>query len=204
MQKRSIESNKYFPGLKRVRQKTDSYCGPAVIEMLASFIGVYVNQNKLVKICGFEKKIKKLGINIRDLAKAVKIMVPEGTFWFKENATAKNLDELVNTYKIPVGIEWQGVFRDSTDKNFPDDGHYSIVTYVNRGENKILISDPFRGFAKVDREFKLDFFKRRWWDTNEVRDPKTKKEMVVKDHHMMFIITPKEVTFPEELGMKRS
>jgi len=43
----------------------------------------------------------------------------------------------------------------------------------------------------------------RWWDTNDFPDPLTGKEHLVEDRQMMFIITPKEVTFPRLLGMQR-
>lgn len=191
-----------FPELKRARQKTDSYCGPATLEMLASFIGVPLNQNRLVRLSKMEKKIVKHGMNIDDLARATKITIPQSSFWCKEKATANDLDLLINTYRFPVGVEWQGVFED-TDKNFPDDGHYSVVTYINRKENKIMLADPFRQFAGADREFKIDFFKRRWWDTNGIRDPKTKKIRYKTDKNMIYIITPNDATFPLDIGMKR-
>jgi ABC-type bacteriocin/lantibiotic exporter with double-glycine peptidase domain len=200
MQKRSSD-HKYFPKLKRVRQKTNVYCGPAVIEMLGSFIGKYVNQNKLVALCKFEEKIVKYGLSIEDLAVAVKIMIPNASFWYKENSKINELDRLVNFYKYPVGVEWQGVFEEYSDG---ENGHFSVVTHIDKKKKIILLSDPYRRFAKIDREFKLDLFKKRWWELNEVEDPKTKRVKMVKNVRMMFILTPKDATFPKSLGMKTS
>ncbi len=171
--------------------------------MLASFIGVRVSQVKLVGSANIDKKIAKYGSNIGDLAKATKKAIPQGVFWYKEKTSVIDIDRIVNKYKFPVGVEWQGVFREDTDKNFPDDGHYSVITYFNRKENKLCIADPFRDFAKEDRNFKIDYFKKRWWDFNEIKNLKTKKMKQVKDTRMMFVITPKDETFPKEIGMKR-
>lgn len=203
MQKRSSD-HKYFPKLKRARQRTDSHCGPAVIQMLASFVGVRISQLRVVQIVKAEKRIKEHGTIIADFSKATKKLVPNSIFWYKEKSTISDLDKIVNKYKYPVGVEWQGVFRKDTDKNFPDDGHYSVVVHVNKGKNKIFIADPFRDFWNLDREFEIDFFKKRWWDFNEIKMPKLKKLKVVKDVRMMFLITPKDATFPKTLGMKTS
>lgn len=189
--------------MKRVRQKTDAFCGPAVLEMLAGFIGFSINQNRLVRLSKMEKRIDRYGMNVQDLGKALKIVIPDVAFWYKENSKIGDLDQLVNEYKFPVGVEWQGVFEEYTEKDFPDDGHYGVVTHVDKKKNVIFISDPFRRFAMKDRQFKLDFFTRRWWDSNEIRDSKTNKVKEYKDNHMMFVITPRNHTFPEEVGMTR-
>ncbi len=168
--------------------------------MLASFIGVNIKQNKLVAICKLEKKLVKYGANINDLGKAVKKAVPGGEFWYKDKSSIKDIEDIIKKHKFPVGVEWQGVFEEHTDG---DDGHHSVVTHIDRTKNLIFISDPFRRFALVDRKFKLDFFKKRWWDFNEIKNPKTKKMEQVKDIRMMFVVTPKGKTFPKEMGMKR-
>lgn len=201
MQKTSV--NRHFSEMKRTRQKTDAYCGPAAMEMLASFIKISINQNKFVHLSKMDKKINKYGMNINDLGKGLKTVSTRCSFWYKEKSTTKELSKLVNDYKYPVGVEWQGVFEEYTEKDFPDDGHYGVVTYINSKRNKIYISDPFRRFAMKDRIFELDFFRRRWWDFNELKDHKKGKMVQVKDHHMMFIITKPNVTFPLELGMTK-
>jgi Peptidase_C39 like family len=195
-----------FPGMRRRRQRTDSHCGPAVLQMLAGFVNVKISQVSVVRALKAEGRIQKYGILVEDIGKAAKKLVPGGVFWYKENSRISDLDKLVNKYKWPVGIEWQGVFhlgKDEIHKNFPDDGHYSIVVGFEKPKGRIYIADPFHEFVHTDRKFDIEFFKKRWWDFNEVKDKKTKKIKQVKDNRMMFVITPKDATFPRELGMMK-
>ncbi len=189
-----------FPGLPRISQKTFDHCGPAVLEMLVRFLGMKVDQDQFVTAAKVKHKLKKHGMNIADLGSAVHKLIPNVHFWFKQKATLSDLVKITQTYRIPVGVEWQGVFGKYSDG---DDGHYSIVTRINRRRKTITLADPFPRFAGTDRTFTLTEFQKRWWDYNDVKNPKTKKLRHVKDHHMLFIVTSKRSRFPHVLKMKQ-
>lgn len=188
-----------FPKLKRVKQITVSHCGPAVLEALFSFFGIKVFQKAVVKSLRAGKKIKRAGISIKDLGRAVKIIGKKKyVFWKKANATINDLWLVVNKYKYPVGVEWQGIFYEDEDE---DNGHYSVVTVVNKKAGFLRLADPYVKFAGLDRKFSFKNFEKRWWDENEIIISGTKKKKVILDKEMMFLITPKGVTFPKKLRM---
>lgn len=192
--------NRNFPNLKRVSQKTLSHCGPAVLEMLISFLGREIDQEEFVDAVGIRDKLPTNGMLISEMGTAVRILAPEMQFWFKENSSLSELRRLVMNYKYPAGVEWQGVFYEEADE---DNGHYSVVTYIDTTNNIIMLADPYERFAGSDRIFHILEFEDRWWDENEVRDPETGNTRYERDYHMMFVVTPKEATWPEELQMTR-
>lgn len=180
-----------FPGLKRVKQLTSAHCGPATLVSLFSFLGVRTSQRRIVRSLRAENKIKDAGLVIKDLARAARI-VGKGkfTFWKKEGAGIGDLDKIVNKYKFPVGVEWQGVFYEDEEG---DNGHYCVITEVNKSKGYLKLSDPYKKFAGLDRKFKISDFEKRWWDENGL----------VYDRKLMFLITSKKETFPRCLGMVR-
>ena len=186
---------KPFPKMKRAKQVTSSHCGPAVIEALFSFQGIKVSQGSIVRSIRADKKIKRVGLNVDDLGMAVKkLSKGKFIFWKKAGSTITNLSVLVNKYQYPVGVEWQGVFYEYADG---DNGHYCVVTRVNKEGGYLRLADPFYRFVGVDRKFTLKDFEKRWWDVNVIA------KKTVKDRRMMFVITPKGVTWPRKLGMKK-
>ncbi len=178
-----------FPHLKRIKQVTSSYCGPAVLVSLFSFLGVRTSQGRIVRSLRAENKIKDTGLVIKDLARAARI-VGKGkfTFWKKEGAGIGDLDKIINKYKFPVGVEWQGVFYEDEEG---DNGHYCVVTEVNKAKGYLKLADPYKRFAGLDRKFRISDFEKRWWDENGL----------VYDRKLMFLITSKKETFPRSLGM---
>jgi ABC-type bacteriocin/lantibiotic exporter with double-glycine peptidase domain len=191
-------NNPFFPTLKRVCQKTTSHCGPAVLEMLASYVGVYIDQEEFVDAVGIRKKLDEYGMIVSEMRTAISILAPQLQFWYKSNSTLNDLSEIVNRFNFPVAVEWQGVFFEDEDE---DNGHYSAVTHIDTVNNMIMLSDPYKRFAGSDRRFHILEFEDRWWDENEVINPYTGNTQVIRDDHMLFIVTPKEAIFPEYLGM---
>ncbi|MEK7061420.1 MAG: papain-like cysteine protease family protein [Patescibacteria group bacterium] len=190
-----------FPGLKRVKQTTSSHCGPATLVSLFSFLGVRTSQARIVRSLRAGNKIKDTGLIIKDLARAVRIVGKgEFIFWKKENATVGDLDKIINKFKVPVGAEWQGVFYEDEEG---DNGHYCVITGVNRPKGYLKLADPYKRFAGLDRKFRISDFESRWWDSNEVPVPYSKIKKLVYDRKLMFLITPKKETFPRSLGMTR-
>src|SRR3989344_6973377 len=121
-----------FPGMKRVRQRTNSHCGPAVLEMLLSELKIFINQEKFVAAMNVEDKLKHHGMTVTELGDSVKRMVPTVNFWYRRGATVTTLNQLVNEYEVPAGVEWQGIFGKASDG---DDGHYAVITRIHPETN---------------------------------------------------------------------
>ena len=194
-----------FPTLKRLKQETLSYCGPAVIQMLLDFQCVEVTQDQIVDAAQARHKVETHGVFIPEMAAAVRTLAPELQFWYKHQASMSDLSVLVNMFGHPVGVEWQGVFiyEDEEEEEDDDPGHYSIVTAIDTRQNTLLLADPFRDFAGQDRHFTVREYEERWWETNEVIDPLTHKAQEIYDYHTLFLITHKEALFPEHISMIR-
>lgn len=196
----STSQNDYFPELTRVRQLTDSYCGPAVLQMLFSFYSFWTAQGHIIEAANVMNRINDHGTTVQDLARAATILAPHFTFWYKDYSIVNDLHELTEVHHHPVAVEWQGVFGDDYTVDY--DGHYSVITHVNLEEGYLQLADPYPDFAGRDRRFNLVEFNKRWWDFNEVLDPATGETKHVRDERMMFIVTEPNATFPLEIGMK--
>jgi hypothetical protein len=194
--------------MERSTQISESHCAPAVTQMLLSNLGVQVSQEAVAEAGGATSLIEMHGMRLDQIITAVKTLVPEVQFWYKEHASLKELVALVKDYQYPVAVEWQGIFVGLDEQEKPEDesdyGHYSLITYVDPEKRELIIVDPYKDFASQDRILGFNTFANRWWDINEVTDPKTGREKYVEDHHLMFLITPPQETFPETLGMKRA
>lgn len=196
---------KPFPSMARKKQISIYACGMATLEMLFSFIKIRVSQTSLIKSIRAWNKIKLYGIDVNDLAKAAKIAGKKETyFWKKEFATINDLDLIINKYKYPVGVEWQGIFYENEDE---DSGHYGVVTKIDKESGYLRISDPYFNnyfsYKDTDRKLKISEFKKRWWDTNEIKISGKTKTRTIKDTRMMFVITPMAETWPKKVGMVR-
>ena len=187
----------YFPRMRRVKQITSYHCGPAVVKMLLSCQGVTVNQKDIVAAAGIGRHLKIYGMTVAEMSQAVSRLFPKLQLWYKDNSNLKELQTVIRDYQVPVGVEWQGVFEEYEDE---DNGHYAVVVYLNMADNVILLADPFKKYAGKDRRFSIIDFEHRWWDINEISDPRTGKHKLVKDYHMMFMILPQELAWPESLG----
>lgn len=188
-------SGQAFPDLARIKQIDVYSCGPAVLAMLYSQFGVKVSQRGLIASLRAKNKIKQYGLSVKDLAKASKI-VGKGafSFWRKANGKMSELDVIVNKYKHPVAVEWQGVFYEEEDE---DNGHYCVITRVDKKSGVLRLADPYSHYAGVDRKFEIKFFLKRWWDKNVI------KGRTLVDRRVMFLITPKGTTWPKKLGMAK-
>jgi len=188
-------------------QKTDSHCGPAVVKALLGFHKIEVNQDDVVNSGRVRTTIMKKGMRPTQIALAVKSLGQGLNFWYKQNATSRDLEKLIHIYKIPVAVNWQGLFFDSVKeekvKNIIEDrGHYSIVIDINIQKDEIMIDDPFAEYFAIPRIFSYKWFRSRWWDKDEVIKRSTNERNVLKTKKLIFVITPKNVKFPQSLGMK--
>lgn len=194
--------------MKIIQQVTEHHCGPAVIEMLLAHLGQTVTQEQVTHAGGAAQSIVVFGMRVDQLMRAVNTLVPDVVFWYKNNASVADLMTLVRDHACPVGVEWQGLFQ--TDLSEPgeeesdeDPGHYSVVLDIDEQKGLVTIGDPYPDFSDKPRLFTVAEFSERWWDTNEIPDPASGQLIMQRDQHMLFIITPQGVTYPESLGMLR-
>ena len=169
--------------------------------MLLENIGVNVSQEEITEAAGATHTIETHGTRVDQLAKAVQVLAPIAKLWYKEFASISDLEYVLDECKFPVGVEWQGLFEDMDDDN-DDYGHYSIIAHIDQAKDEIIVVDPYKDFVDQSRIVKMSLFVQRWWDFNEVKDPKTGKKVVKKDQQLFFVVTPLSVTFPAELGMQ--
>ncbi|HEY3345058.1 MAG TPA: hypothetical protein VGJ97_09035 [Anaerolineaceae bacterium] len=190
----------------RFTQISESHCGPAVIQMLLSNLGIEVSQEAVASAGGAANLIALNGMRVDQLARAVRLLAPQAQFWCKDHATPSDLSRLVNDFQTPVGVEWQGLFEDRLEDESEegDYGHYSAVIIVDEDNGQVVIADPYKDFRNQDRIFSLGWFVTRWYDFNEVEDAKTGRRRTVEDRRLLFIITPADKTFPRELGMRNN
>ncbi len=194
--------------LPQVKQETDSHCGPAVIQMLLAYVGKKVTQEDVVSAARIKGRLKVHGARPDQLARAVEILAPDLQFWFKQHATSADLDTLTHEYRWPVGINWQGLFYDTLEEEKKEDpegdhGHYSVVIDVNKKNKTVTIADTYEEYySKEPRTFALQWFHKRWWDVDHIKDKKTGKMDSIATKKLIFIITHKDADFPKKLGMQ--
>ena len=212
----------------RFMQISESHCGPAVIEMLLSNLGIEVSQEQVADAGGATSLIELRGMRVDQLALAVHKLAPGLLFYVKEQATVEELVRAVHDYHYPVGVEWQGVFEDEdaalydrANKNWSpavtndlkemiqdsesqdtDYGHYSLVIRADRRRRELIIADPYKDYFSQARIFDFELFDRRWYDFNEMPVPGSDETETVKDDHLMFVVVRRNITFPRRLGMQ--
>lgn len=187
-----------------VQQISEAHCGAAVLEMLLAVLGEQVTQEEIAAAADVEDTIAEHGMRVDQIALASSRLAPHLQFWYKYKSTLDDLRVVLNK-GYGVGVEWQGLFYDSEEEEKVDGdyGHYSIVSHIDEERKLVIIVDPYKDFSRQDRLFPIDFFLRRWWDTNEVRDPHTGRPHIVEDVRLMFFVTFMGDEFPEHHGFKR-
>jgi hypothetical protein len=203
----------------RFTQISEAHCGPAVIQMMLSALGIDISQENIVDAAGAGERIEDHGTRVDQLALAVRNLVPELRFYYKDHATLEDLVRIVNHEGYPVGVEWQGLFEGEPESEeaqangaplLPDSesedgdyGHYSLIIRADPERRLLIIADPYKDYISQDRIFTFREFDRRWFDYNEVQDLKSRRKRYARDEHMLFVIVPPNETFPQELGMKQ-
>jgi hypothetical protein len=169
--------------------------------MLLENIGVNVSQEEITEAAGASHTIETHGTRVDQLARAVQGLAPIAKLWFKEKATPEDLEYVLNECKFPVGVEWQGLFKDMNQDD-DDYGHYSIVAHIDKAKDELIVVDPYKDFVDQSRIVKMSLFLNRWWDFNEVKDPLTGQKTFKKDEQLFFVVTPLSVAFPVEMAMQ--
>jgi ABC-type bacteriocin/lantibiotic exporter with double-glycine peptidase domain len=192
---------KRFSRLRRIEQISENHCGPAVIQMLLENIGVNATQEEITAAAGATQTIATHGTRVDQLAKAVQQLAPIAKLWYKEKASAEDLEYVLHEQKFPVAVEWQGLFADM-DEDDDDYGHYSILVHIDKAKDEVIVVDPYKDFIDQSRIVSMNLFLSRWWDFNEVKDIQTGEKVFKKDERLFFVVTPLSVVFPAELGMQ--
>jgi hypothetical protein len=192
---------KRFNRLRWIEQITENHCGPAVTQMLLENIGVHVSQEEITEAAGATHTIETHGTRVDQLAKAVNNLASDARLWYKENGTLENLEYVLEVCKFPVGVEWQGLFGD-VDEEDDDYGHYSIISHIDRWKDELIVVDPYKDFVDQNRIIKVNIFLNRWWDYNEVMNLQTGEKTYKKDEQLFFVVVPRNVSFPADLGMQ--
>jgi hypothetical protein len=169
--------------------------------MLLENIDVNVTQEAITEAAGATHTIESHGTRVDQLAKAVHELAPHAKLWHKEKSSFEDLEYVLNEKKIPVGVEWQGLFEDE-DNDDEDNGHYSIIAHIDKLKDELIIVDPYKDFVDQNRIIKISLFEKRWWDYNEVKDLETGEKTFKKDEQLFFVVAPLDVSFPERLGMQ--
>ena len=193
---------KRFSRLRIIQQISEHHCGPAVTQMLLENIGVSASQEQITEAAGATDTIAEHGTRVDQLAKAVDDLAPQARLWYKEHATLRDLKYVLEEAKFPVGVEWQGIFDDDPEELDDDYGHYSVVAHIDEERDELIVMDPYKDFVDQNRILKVSVFLKRWWDYNQVQDPQTGEEIDKKDEDLFFVVVPKELSFPAELGMQ--
>lgn len=194
--------------LPRTQQISESHCGPAVLQMLLGSIGMNCTQDQIVRAAGIGKTLEENGSRIDQLALATRKLAPKAQFWYKYMSTLDDIQYILSR-GYAVGVEWQGLFYESEEEEEEDDaedadhGHYSIISFVDETEKRLIIVDPYKKFAHQDRIFKISTFLKRWWDTNDITEPYTKRKDEVVDKQLLFFVTPSTEELPEERKFQR-
>lgn len=215
---------------ERFKQISESHCGPAVIQMMLSGLGIDVTQRQVAEAGGATSLIAMNGMRVDQLARAVAALAPTARFYYKEHAELEEVLRIVQVYRYPVGVEWQGVFEDEAaaeldrgNRNWvrrdapnrlddlgllPDSesgdndyGHYSMVVRADRRRRLLMIADPYKDFFSQTRIFDYGVFERRWYDYNEITNLSTGETVLKKDERLFFIVTSKSALFPRRMGL---
>ncbi len=193
--------------IPRIAQITDAHCGPAVIQMLMSHLGLQTTQQDITKSIGITRTIRYRGTRVDQLSQAVdKISFKNIKLWYKDHAKLSDIEQIINNYHLPAVIEWQGLFgykiNPKTGRKIQyNDSHYSIVTHIDPISKQVTLIDPYRDFIKQDRDFSYNQFRKRWWDVNIYVTPDG-ESVNIYDYKLFFFLAPKQAEFPKSLKLK--
>jgi len=147
------------------------HCGPSSVAMLLGFQGVSTTQEEIVKVAGISQTVEEIGSRIDQLAYAIEKIEPSLTIMGKFNCTSIDIDLVINSLKLPFGVEWQGIFEDKELGQF-EIGHYSVLNSFDPNTQNIGIVDPDDTSIYKDGIIPKEVFFPRWWEVNIMKDEK--------------------------------
>lgn len=138
-----------------VRQE-DGWCGPAVLKMVLSAVGIDKSQQEIVA----DTNISWWGVDTSIMIAYLSRFFSQLNF--KINASITDIESHLNQGHIVIVDWWDDLTDDPAD---PPDGHYSIVDSINREQGTVKLIDPsHRGIW----DMKLTDFENRWYDCLDV------------------------------------
>lgn len=188
--------------LDRITQISQSHCGPAVTQMLLSHLGYKVSQKRITEASGAKRFLKTRGTRVDQLSRAVRKLAPSTILLYKKRASIRDIKTLIKQYKYPVGVEWQGIFKELDEDDDGDLGHYSAVVGFDRKNKEIIMLDPTRDYKRKYRRLKIAAFRKRWWDRNIMKSKNTGRHRNFRDIRILFIIARKGEEIPLKLNLK--
>ncbi len=138
-----------------VRQE-DGWCGPAVLKMVLSAVGIDKSQAEIVA----DTNISWWGVD-------ASIMIAYLSRFFSDlgfltGAAVEDIEKHLQAGHFVI-VDWWDDLTD--DPNDPPDGHYSIVNSINREQGTVKLIDPSsRGIW----DMKISDFEDRWYDCLDV------------------------------------
>ena len=207
-----------FKKLKRYRQSTGAYCGPASLQIVLSNFDIEISQIEIAGLGSSKEKVDRQGMSYVELAKAAHAIAPHLAFWYKKDSTLEDLKNIVVDFKYPVVVDWQGIFEnfeygtelnvetvetEEDDGSVGDEGHYCVVTDVNLEAGNIRLVDPYGSYSGRDRVMATETFQERWWDDLMEIDRLGGKRKYTFESRLMFALILIDEMFPLELGMSR-
>lgn len=193
---------------QRFSQATDSTCGPTVVRMLLDFYHIHASEETILQATNAKESLEANGTRIDQLAASVKSIAPGYALWYKEDAHINDIQVLIHHHKVPVAVDWQGLFwetllEEARLSSHLYHGHYSVVTDIDLEKDSITIADPFKDFSAKDRIFPIDWFKSRWWDISDTYGTEIEEDISYYNSRMIFIVVPNNKRFPQSLGMQK-
>jgi ABC-type bacteriocin/lantibiotic exporter with double-glycine peptidase domain len=177
-------------------QQEEAHCGPATIEMLFSFYGVCVSQADISKAAGMADVIRHAqGMRLDELNTAIEALYPKGDYVLlaQYQSSLDDIAYIVEELRLPIGVEWQGRFARSDGTQY-DQGHYSVITAIDRERGRLYIADPEdHDLLTPDGVLDLDVFEDRWWEVDIVPRPGDNSTAhVIEMERLVFVLVPRE------------
>lgn len=177
--------------IRRVRQKV-GHCGPACLEMLFSFYDLDISQDAIAIAAGVSKTVSSSGSRIDQLATAVETLAPNYVLLAKYNSIIEDIALLIQEHRLPVSVEWQGMFIDGKGRYF-EEGHYSVIVSVNQEDECIIMVDPEERSALSNGEISIQDFEKRWWENNDVPlESNPAQNEIIRNDHLLFVLVRKK------------
>lgn len=137
--------------IRPIKQKDDTACGPACIQMVFSYFGFPHSVGKIAKISQYRKKD---GLSNHDLVQTLRAL----GFTVREKANSSWADLMsLNTTGRVIIVSWM---------KFGYIGHFSVVEKVS--EHHVTLADPHDGKTiKITK----NVFMRLWMDYDDLWYP---------------------------------
>jgi hypothetical protein len=188
-------------------QQEEAHCGPATIEMLFSFYGLTVSQTEISRAAGMADVIRHShGMRLDELNVAIEALYPDGGYVLlaKYQSSLDDITQIVEGLRLPVGVEWQGLFS-RPDGTHYDQGHYSVITAIDHDRGLLFIADPEdHDILTTDGVIPFDVFENRWWEVDVVPRPGNfSVARVIEMERLIFVLVPQYRKKPLfELGFR--